>query len=247
MKSSTLATALALALAGGALVATAALAQGTNTARPAAKPPATGGNTLALGGGGTGGARKPILTRDELRACLDTEADVRTRISGHEAARAPLDEERKQIGVEQEALKADRALVDEAVARAEAFKAKMAAHAERVKVWNEEVSKFNDRPPTGSAGERTRVRINQEREALQKAQGELETERVQVQSSSQAAVDAYNAKSKVLQDRIAGWNQRNSEWNEAGRKLEADRLAWVGECSDRRYREEDELAIKAGR
>lgn len=242
MKSST----FALALACGALVATSALAQGTNTARPAAKPPA-GGNTLALGGGGTGGARKPILTRDELRACLNTEAGVRTRIGEHEAARAPLDEERKQIGADQEALKADRALVDATVARAEAFKAKMAAHAERVKVWNDEVSKFNDRPPTGAAGERTRVRINQERVALQTAQGELEAERVQVQTGSQTVVDAYNAKSKLLQDRIAAWNQRNSEWNEAGRKLEADRLAWVEECSDRRYREEDEIAIKAGR
>lgn len=245
MKSSTLATVLALAC--GALVTTSALAQANNTARPAAKPPAAAGNTLAIGGGGTGGARKPILTRDELRACLDTESSVRNRIAEHEAARAPLDEERKQIGAEQEALKADRAVVDEAVARAEAFKAKMAAHAERVKVWNQEVSQFNDRPPTGAAGERTRVRINQERVALQKAQGELEAERVQVQASSQAAVDGYNAKSKVLQERIAAWNQRNSDWNEAGRKLEADRLAWVGECSDRRYREEDELAIKAGR
>ena len=241
MKSTSFAPALAcgVLLACGLLAASPVLAQ--------ANAPAAGGKTLAIGGGGSGGANKPILTRDELRACFNAEAAIRTRIASHEAARAPLDAERQQIAADQEALKAERAGVDQAVAQAEAFKAKMAAHAERVKAWNAEVTAFNDRPPTGPGAERVRVRINTERAALEKAQAELEAERQKLQAGNQAVVDAYNAKSKALQERVAEWNQRNSAWNDAGRQIETDRQGWVDECSDRRYREDDEIAIRAGR
>jgi len=60
-------------------------------------------------------------------------------------------------------------------------------------------------------------------------------------------VAAFNAKATVMDGKVVAWNQRNEEWNKTSKALEADRAKWVADCADRRYREDDEKAIKAGK
>jgi hypothetical protein len=47
--------------------------------------------------------------------------------------------------------------------------------------------------------------------------------------------------------RIAAWNERNGQWNDTSNALEAERKGWVTACADRRYREDDENAIRRGK
>lgn len=219
-------------------------------ARPAAKAPAAAATekTATIGGGANAAsATLPILTRDELRACLKQEETIRVRLGEHEAARAPLDQERQGVTAKQEALRLERAQVEAVAAKTTAFRAKMEAHAARVAAWNRDVEAFNARAPQGAAGERERVRINTEREGLQKAQTELEAERVAMAGDNEKIVASFNAKVKEVEAAVDQWNQRNKDWNEAGARLEAERKGWVSACADRRYREDDEIAIKAGR
>ncbi len=230
-------------------------------AKPAAKPPAKPApkpaakpavaaqeKTATLGGGNVGSAAAlPILSREELRACLNQEETVRTRLAEHQERRAPIDEARQGIGAQQEALRNERAQVDAVAARVQAFRAKMESHSARVAKWNADAQAFNSQPPAGSVGERERQRINTERTALQAAQTELETERKTMTEENEKIVAAYNAKVKEVEAAVAAWNQRNLAWNEAGQKLEDERKGWVGACADRRYREEDENAIRAGK
>jgi chromosome segregation ATPase len=254
-----------LLLAGTALPLSHAAAQtATTPARPAAKPaepatksatkpaapaaPAAAADRTATLGGGTGTvSRQPILTRDELRECLSQEQSIRTRLAEHQGARAPLDRERDDIRARQDALRAERQQVDIVVARASEFRGRSEAHAQRVAQWNREMEAFNARPPSGSAGERERVRLNSERDALQKSQAELETERVALAADNERTVVPFNAKVKQVEAVVQEWNARNQAWNEAGARLEGDRKDWVAGCADRRYREDDEIAIRAGR
>ena len=60
-------------------------------------------------------------------------------------------------------------------------------------------------------------------------------------------VNAYNANAKAVEARVVDWNTRNQAWNDAGVNLETERQEWVQQCADRRYREDDEAAIKAGK
>ncbi|MCM0609550.1 MAG: hypothetical protein KA711_11265 [Ideonella sp. WA131b] len=248
-------TPLLLLLASAALPASQAVAQTSPQpaakpapARPAASPTASAGERTATLSGGTGAAsRQPILTRDELRACLGQEESIRLRIAEHQQARAPLDREREGIAAQQEALRAERTQVDAASARVTEFRGRMEAHAARVVAWNRDIEAFNARPPAGPAGERERLRLNTEREALQKAQTELEAERGSITADSEKIIAAFNAKARQLDAAIADWNQRNNAWNQTGAKLEEERKGWVTSCADRRYREDDEIAIKAGR
>jgi chromosome segregation ATPase len=245
-------TPLLLLLASVALPLSNATAQTTNAparpaAKPAAKPPAPADRTATLSGGSGTASRLPILTRDELRACLNNEESIRLRIAEHQGARAPLDRERDDIRVQQESLRAERAQVDAVSTRATEFRGRMEAHAQRVAQWNRESEAFNARPPTGFAGERERQRLNTERDALQKAQTALEAERTAITADNERVIAAFNAKAKQIETVVQEWNTRNQAWNDAGARLEGERKDWVAGCADRRYREDDEIAIKAGK
>ena len=216
------------------------------TARPAGSPAPD--KTVTIGGAVSATASAlPVLTREELRACLNQEESIRTRLAQHEANRAPLDKEREGLGARQEELRAERAQVDAVAARSVAFKSKMEGYSARVAQWNRDVADFNANPPQGQAVERARVRLNAERDALQKSQAELETERQAIVADNEKVVMPFNTRAREVEASVAAWNQRNQAWNEAGLKLEEERKGWVSNCSDRRYREDDEKAIRAGR
>ena len=86
-----------------------------------------------------------------------------------------------------------------------------------------------------------------EREQLDVERKTLDAERETVVAENQAAVNTYNARVGNLDARVQDWNQRNAQWNEASKALEIERQDWVDQCGNRRYREDDEKAIRAGR
>ena len=98
-----------------------------------------------------------------------------------------------------------------------------------------------------SDAERTRRAINAEREEIDRASKALNDDRARLQTSTETAVNAFNAKAAAVDARIADWNRRNQAWNDAGSELEDTRKTWVANCGDRRYREDDEIAIKRGK
>lgn len=98
------------------IAASAALALGLALSLPAAAadgaasaPAATPGGTSLKVGGKAGGKR---LTRDELRACLKQEADLKTTATRLEQSKATLDGERDEIQRLGQTLEAERAGVD---------------------------------------------------------------------------------------------------------------------------------------
>ena len=58
---------------------------------------------------------------------------------------------------------------------------------------------------------------------------------------------AFNAKVAALDARVADWNQRNAQVNDSAKALEQERMSWISDCGDRRYREDDEIAIRRGK
>jgi chromosome segregation ATPase len=219
-------------------------------ARPAAKPAAPAAapeRTSQLGGGSGASSSKPILTREELRACLSQEATIRTKLSEHEASRATLDQARDGLRTDREALSADRAKMDELRTRVADLKTRIEAHGAKVAKWNEASQEFAKRPPNDRGIERDRKVLNAEREELQKAQAEIDAMRQALTADNERIVAEYNAKAQRIEAAVNDWNERNKAWNETGLQLEDERQGWVRACADRRYREDDEIAIKAGR
>ena len=221
----------------------------TAPAKPVAKPAAptaatasaakpADGKTGAIGGGSGGGG---ILTRDELRACLMQEVTMRTRLSEHAASREPLDQEKLTLTADQQVLRTDRAGIDELKKQSEALADKLKAFSLRVTTWNSQVEEFNSSSRTSDPNrERRQAALNSERELIAKERTELEAERMGLLASNEVQVKAFNVKAQALDARVGAWN-------DAGPKLETEREQWVSACSNRRYREEDEIAIRAGK
>jgi chromosome segregation ATPase len=219
-------------------------------AKPAEAPKAAEGKTLAIGGGAGTGVKPsgPILTREELRACLNQEEALRVRLETHDKGRGPLDQEKTTLAAEQAALRGDRAAVDDAAKKGEEFKTRQAAYAAKVEDWNKRVAAHNDDKNSRSqAYEQNAQRLNREKAELEKERTELTAEVDKWSAAIRPQIDAFNAKAKATDERVTSWNERNAKWNENGRALESERQTWVAACADRRYREDDEKAIRAGK
>jgi len=222
----------------------------TGNRAAAAAPAAPAAPAAAASARGFGSARGPLLTRDELRACFSQEEDIKKRLEALEAARPPLEQEKKAIADEQALMRTERAKLDgaEVAAAVTAFTERNKAFAERRARWEERVKAYNDAGRTATAQERDE--INAERALLEKEHGALEAERTRLQglqAARQEAVQGFNVKIRALDARVAEWNKRNNAYNDAGTALETDRSTWLGNCGNRRYREEDELAIRSGK
>jgi hypothetical protein len=222
-------------------------------AKPAATKPATapakaasaaGDKTLSLGGKSGSG---PILTRDELRVCLSQEESIRKRLEAHTLLRAPLDKEKADLAAAQQNLRTERAPLEDMKKQAEAMSERFKVYGARVAAWNDSVTAFNANAPTGAKGDRERIALNKEREDLGVQQKALEAEKTEFATKSEIVVREYNAKAAAVDVQVTGWNQRNEQWNQEARALEAERGEWVSSCADRRYREDDEIAIKRGK
>jgi len=216
-------------------------------AAPAAAPAPA--KTLSLGGGTGGSGSSAILSREELRACLKDEETIRERLASHDAARALLDQEKQPLTNDQQSLRAESsALSDINKRRADEFSVKLNAHNARVSKLTERLEAHNaDGKGGGPTYERNRAALDKEREDIIKERAALETERTSIANSSDEAVRSFNVKATALEARVATWNERNAKWNQLTATIDAERKAWVANCADRRFREDDEAAIKRGK
>jgi chromosome segregation ATPase len=213
-------------------------------AKPATSASAAGDKTMSLGGKTGSG---PILTRDELRVCLSQEETIRKRLDAHTALRAPLDKEKAELAAAQQNLRAERGPLEDMKKQAETMSERFKAYSARVNAWNDSVTAFNANTPTGAKADRERIALNKEREDLGVQQKALEAEKTEFAAKSELVVRDYNAKAAAVDAQVTDWNKRNEQWNQDARALEADRGDWASSCAERRYREDDEIAIKRGK
>jgi hypothetical protein len=112
------------------------------TAAAAADPSPPKGNVLKLGKGQPGGQ---VLTRDELRHCLQEEAGLKTQGEQVNRGRVDLDAEKAQVERDEQALGAERAAIDASDAAAVAgFNAKLAALRDRSAAYKARAHAYND-------------------------------------------------------------------------------------------------------
>jgi predicted nucleic acid-binding Zn-ribbon protein len=207
-------------------------------ASPAAK--AAGPKTL--------GGKAPVgkmLTRDELRACLKRLDGVNAGTKDLEQRRAALDKEKDDLVKSGDALKADRADVDAKLAAVRDWEGRLRAHGAEIETFNQRLKAADEGPR--SKREELAKEFEAERERLAKARVPLGEEEARLVPAYQNAVKTYNDKAAARDAVVADWNGRNKALNEQSAKQEDDRSAWLSECANRPYREDDEIAIKQGK
>ena len=209
----------------------------TSPAKPAANK-SLGGKT----------ATGKLLTRDELRSCMKRLDDFNASTKDLAARRSALDGEKDELTKSGEALKAERADVEAKLAAVRDWEGRMKAYGAEVQAFNARVSQIQEDTQLSQRERQSRVKeLEPERERLAKAREPLAVDEARLVPPYQAAVAAYNAKAGPRDAKVADWNERNKALNEASQKQESERTSWLLECADRPYREDDEIAIKAGK
>jgi hypothetical protein len=89
--------------------------------------------------------------------------------------------------------------------------------------------------------------LERERAEIVRLGVELKAKLDTIDRSRTADVEAYNALAEARNARIADYDAAMVKTNERVAVLEPARLAWSRDCAERRFREEDRAAIKAGR
>ena len=198
---------------------------------------------------GNAGAKAPIMSREELRACLNEQAGLKTRSQELASQRAALDAERKQLEADNDALKQRR---DEMAAKAERLanelNIQVAAHTETVTKFNAKMDALNVAMKNNESNvDRRRTLLEREGAQIQKTSDELNARNVAAQAEIDAAQVSLKAGLADFQAHIDDWNARNKKMEPAADAYDDQLGAWKSRCGGRNYRESDERAIRAGK
>jgi hypothetical protein len=203
---------------------------------PAKAAPKTLGGKAAIG---------KLLSRDELRVCLKRLDGVNVSNKDLEQRRVALDAEKTEIAKGGEVLKAELSDVNEKLAAVREWEGRSVKHASEVEAFNARMKALDEM--SRSQREAALAELNVDRERLTKARATLDTDVARVLPVYQDAAKAYNQHAAARDATIGSWNDRNKALNDDALKLDEERQSWLIECANRPYREDDELAIKAGK
>jgi vacuolar-type H+-ATPase subunit D/Vma8 len=203
----------------------------------------TPAKTGSLGAGGGGG---PIMTREELRTCIKQQAALKTMSDTYEAKKTQLAVDREALLADTKGVRGDLGDAQAQVAKVDDLNRRVTTVAARVDDWNVRWTAFKEAKRTGPLAERQRRQLIQEQKELAAENKSLDAEREQLGGTGGSAADA-NAKSAALNARTVAWNERNKALAADGDNVIRERELWASECGNRRFREDDEIAIREGK
>ncbi len=183
-----------------------------------------------------------MMSKDELRSCMKLQDSIKTTAAELEARKLKLAEDKAKIAPANEANKALRA---EFEALAAAFKAADKAvqeHSARVAQWNAEVKEAES--SSMKSAERRKKQLMSERAEMDATNKTLLDDRAEKHKAYEAAVGRYNERAKQTDGMVTAWNQANEKLADDADKLVDLRADYAADCANRRFKEDDEIAIK---
>ena len=188
---------------------------------------------------------RATMSRDELRSCMKLQADTKERVAALEVAKASLEQDRVQVDEAQKQIAHLRSEVDKYRDGVREAEAAVRVNAVKVEEWNaemEEVEKSQMR-----AAEKRKKDMKVERVAIEARGKALVSTRDAQFKMYEAAVAKINSQAKDIEAVINGWNKRNSALADEAATAGEMRDEYAADCANRRFREEDEAAIKKGK
>ncbi|PWF42504.1 hypothetical protein [Massilia glaciei] len=190
-----------------------------------------------------------VMTREELRSCMKLKAanlahvkELNDKLDAHGDERekllaaTPVDTGkglREEAGRQLEIVKAADALVVE--------------NSKQIDAWNERMAEFHKNKKDMRQAFRKEQELKAERNVLQAKNDGLIADRTAKVAVYEASVAAANAAIVQTGSGNEEWNKRNKELALEEAQLKASRQRYTDDCASRRFREDDEKAINAGK
>ncbi|MBQ0931480.1 hypothetical protein KAK07_10585 [Ideonella sp. 4Y16] len=187
-----------------------------------------------------------LMTFKELESCLKEYDQLKPKADDLNSRRAALTEERKSIEAEAEALRNDGQAAA-LQAKVTAFNQRQVAFKERVEAFNKRSTEFNANPPSGSAGDRERKALDAERDQLLALEGPLRTEGQALTTERETIANNLKQRTDAQGAKANDWNARSKALDDEVAGFEETRLAWSERCGNRPYNEDHEKIIRSGK
>lgn len=209
---------------------------------------AAAGGTGKLQSLGSANPKAPTMSREELRTCLNQQAELKNRATKMAEQRAALDAERKMLEQENESLKLQhKELAERARKTTEELNSTVAAHTEQVQKFNEKMDALNAAMKRGENVDRRRSLLEREGVQIQKVSDDLNVRNSAAMADLETQQKALNARLADFDARTDNWNARNAPMNSLADSYTDDLTSWKTVCGGRNFRESDEQAIRAGK
>lgn len=190
-------------------------------------------------------ANGKMMTIQELRSCIKQQEGLKAQREDIQKRRADMDAERAAIAKDAEDIKPLREDVQAKNAQVKAFNEKHKAFGDRVNAFNQKVAEAKDSGRTGVMLEKMMRDISKEERELQAQDAALKAESKGVMDGVQESINRFNARADANQKRALAWNEGNKKLESEEAAYEDKRMDWSANCGGRRYREDDEKAIRA--
>lgn len=190
-----------------------------------------------------------VMSKEELRACMALKDSNDRGAVDLERRQEQMSKERSELASAPETASPDPKVdVDPFRKAAEEADAKIREHAKAVRDWNERMTEFETKAKNMLHGaDRARTALKREQAALTAAEPQLLANQTATIAAYERAVADYNKKVEQRGSRNVDWNKRNTELLAVQERLNESQRKWTAECGNRRFREDDETAIKAGK
>lgn len=185
-----------------------------------------------------------MMTREELRACMKMQDDIKSTAATLDQRKATLQQDRAQLAPANEGLKTLKAEMDQQLAAAREFDGESAKHAARVQAWNAEWKEAQ--ASTMRSAERQRKELEAERKELDARMKTLQASRDAAINTYKGTADRFNLRIKEVETLTTDWNQRNEKLADDADQLIELRATYAADCARRKFDERDEIAIKKG-
>lgn len=191
------------------------------------------------------GAANRLMTRDELRACMNLQDEIKAKAVAVQATQKIMAQEKQELTPARDGLKPLRDDVEKYSNLFKKTDADVRDHAKRIDQWNAEMKEVEE--SSMRSAEQRKKQLQKEQPGLVARNNELIAAREQQYKLYEAAVERFNTRGKGLEASVQDWNERNERLADDADKVLDLREKYAQECSRRRFREEDEQAIRQGK
>jgi chromosome segregation ATPase len=191
------------------------------------------------------GSQGAIMSKEELRACLTQKDAVDKQRAEVSAQNDQLAKERDALAQVGAALRAEGEQIQQRNAALRALGERNKEHQAKVQEWNARAAAVKE--AKGAERERQVAELTAQRDALQKTFDAMRAEQAQLSAGLPEQVASYNERAQEHARNVEALNARASALGEQSQAEARARDAWRAACADRRYRADDEIAIKRGK
>ena len=216
-----------------------------STARPPAKPAAPAPASAATSAATAGG--KKLMTRDELRVCLQRNDSQKARSTILDELAAAINSQRPEIEQALDAIRAERAILETRATNIREFQPKMMAFGQKVQAFNTRLGELTGKSRMTTGEGRELEDMRKQIPGLEAQRKALNDERDRLLEGYEEGVKAFAVRAKAAEERAADWNRRKSQHTQDIEDLTAAAADWRRDCADRPFLEDDEKAIRAGK